>query len=206
MIALDIQSTHAREHLQEVLRQAKRPRAIMAAAARACANRLKKHFRERERANPNKLGGRRTHFWLQVMRSVQAPVIIGDGLEARISINHPAFAQKVFGGTIRAKRVKLLTIPVSPEAYGRTASTFEHETGLKLIFMKQRDNIFLAARAEGQGFTIHYLLTPKVDQQADPHALPPMTGPDGLETVTTAAADKALARQLKTPSQTEGPQ
>lgn len=78
-----------------------------------------------------------------------------------VSITHPAFAQKLFGGPIVAKRAKSLTIPVEERAYGRTASTFEHETGLKLFFLKTGKSAFanaVLATQEKGGLTVEYVL------------------------------------------------
>src|SRR5919109_58136 len=150
MITVRIDTAQATVYFSQLLAQARRPAGILAVAGRAVANLLKKHYRGRDRAEANKLGGPRTHFWLEVSRSVQAPVVVGQ-TSVTVSISHPVIAQKIYGGTIRAKRSSLLTIPVTPEAYGRTAATFERETNLKLIFLKQGSNAILASRAQGQG-------------------------------------------------------
>ena len=114
---------------------------------------------------------RREHFWLQISRSVQAPVVNSD-TSVSISINDPRFAQKVFGGPIVAKRARNLSIPVEKDAYGRTPATYEQETGFKL-FLVHGANQLLLARALGDGrVQIEYLLTPRVNQAPDPTALP----------------------------------
>lgn len=196
MISVTIDSSNARVYLANILAQARRPAGIMAVAGRAAANLLKKHFRGRDREQPNKLGGPRTHFWLEVGRSVQAPVVSDSGTTVTVAISHPVIAQKVFGGTIRAKRAGALTIPQTPEAYGRTAATFERETGLKLVFIKQGGHAILASRAEGQGLTVQYVLVKSVHQDPDPKALPP---DKDIEDAALQAADKALERQLQQP-------
>jgi len=95
------------------------------------------------------------------------------GATVTIRINHPAIAQKVFGGEIRAKRGHDLAIPVNPDAYGRSPAIFEQETGLKLILLKQGSNLLLAAKAAATPFLVtEYLLTPSVHQEKDPTALP----------------------------------
>lgn len=95
-------------------------------AARGLANVARAHFDERDRTNPNRLGGKRTHFWRQVRRSVQAPVVRGS--EGIVGINHVGIGQKVKGGVIRPVRRKFLTIPARTEAYGRTAREFNNLT------------------------------------------------------------------------------
>ncbi len=65
---------------------------------------------------------------------------------------------------------------MSEKAYGRTASTFERETGLKLILIRQggkkgSGKAMLAAKVGG-GLEVEYLLTKSVTQEPDPTALP----------------------------------
>ena len=196
MITVRVDTAMSRVYFQNLLAQARRPVAILMVAGRAVANLLKRWYRQRDRDEPNKLGGPRTHYWLEVAGSVQAPVVEGDSAVS-VTISHPTIAQKIFGGTIRAKRVRNLSIPETPEAYGRTPATYERETGLRLVFLKQGDNAILASRADGQGLTVQYLLTPSVRQKPDPRALPPE---EQMRAEAIAAADKALERQLQQPN------
>jgi hypothetical protein len=131
------------------------------------------HFRGKDKS-PNKLGGNRTHFWLEVGRSVNEPELLGDGSGVQVAVSHPVFAHKVKGGQISAKRAKALTIPLTPEAYGRRASVFERETGMKLFLLPDKDahKAFLATEDSSGAVKRQYLLTPSVDQQADPTAMP----------------------------------
>lgn len=200
MIAIQVNDPGVRQQIRNLLAQAKRPRAVLAAMGREGQQQLKRHFRGKERTEPNRLGGRRTHFWRQVADSVQAPLVRGD-TAVTISINHPAIAQKVMGGTIHAKRAKLLTIPVSPEAYGRTAATFEHETGLQLIFLREGKNALLATRRnkDNKALQIEYILTPSVTQAPDPTALPDMKPNSEFVRALIARGQAVVDRQKKTP-------
>lgn len=155
-----------------IIKNARQPRAILAAAGREAGNLLKKHFRQKDRTTANTLApDRRSHLWNKFAQSVQAPVV-GDH-DVSISITHPIIAQKVFGGPIVAKRVKNLAIPKSPGAYGRSPAVFERETGLKLFVLKSDNGkSLLLAAAKGQSIEVEYLLTPRVNQKADPTALP----------------------------------
>jgi hypothetical protein len=196
MIALRPQSADFEKRFRGIIAQAKNPRAILANAGREAGNQLKTHFRLKDRTGANTLApDRRSHLWNKIAQSVQAPVVSGNA--ALVNINHPIIAQKVFGGPIIAKRVKALTIPVSPEAYGRSASTFEQETGLQLFVLKKKDAAGgrggVLAAAEGQGIKVHYILTPRVNQKADPTALPPE--PNFSESILRRAA-AVLQRQL----------
>jgi len=158
--------------LEQLHGQARNPRQMMLACGRELGNQLKQHYQIRDRNQSNKLGGKREHFWLQVANSVQAPIVDASGLVVSVSINDPRIAQKVFGGTITAKRAGALTIPQTPEAYGRAASTFEQETGFTLFLVKTQRGAALAIAAANGGITIEYILTPSVTQDADPDALP----------------------------------
>jgi hypothetical protein len=193
MIAVQVNSRDFSTKMENVIRQARNPRAVMAGVGREAANQLRRHFREKDRTQVNQLApDRREHFWLKVQQSVQAPVVDSSGKTVTISITHPAYAQKVFGGTIHAKRVRNLAIPVEGQAYGRSPAVFEQETGLKLFFLRQRGAGILAA-VVGRGIQVEYILTPSVTQAPDPTALPPL---DKLETALATRADKILDRQL----------
>lgn len=152
------------------LDQARRPEALLAIWGRELVNRLKAHFRAKDRQGPNRLSPRRAHYWLGVSRMVQSPQLRGMK-SVSVTVAHPSIAQKVFGGPIVAKRARALTIPVSEEAYGRTASTFEAETGRQLFLLRSEARLFLASRVGGTT-RAEYLLTPRVDQEPEPDALP----------------------------------
>jgi hypothetical protein len=132
---------------------------------RAGANELKKHFRARNTANPNQLGGARTNFWTAVGASVQSPNLLPRRIV--ISITHPAIAQKVYGGTITAKKRKHLAIPIDPKAHGKSPRVFTNlqyamtGTGTKLLGLR-----------ENGGMVWLYVLKPSVSQSRDPDALP----------------------------------
>lgn len=176
--------------LQRELEAAKRPVAVLKDMGREAQRQLKAHFLMKERTEPNKLGGTRQHYWLGVRGSVQNPVVEASDTQVRVSITDPTFAQKVFGGRITAKRAKNLTIPETPEAYGRTAATFEAETGLKLFVLKGSMMAGLAAKFPDGQLVVEYVLKPWVDQKADPTALPAMD--DGSEFVR-GLADRGQA-------------
>jgi len=165
----------------ELGRQLGRPEALARVVGREGDNRLKAHFRAKDRNEPNRLNpGRRQHLWLQIGKSVSAPAISAGGTEVRITISDPRFAQKVFGGPIKPKRagVKTLAIPVSPDAYARSPKSFEHETGGKLFLLRvggrggSRFANAVLATARGGGIQVEYVLKPFVVQKPDPTALP----------------------------------
>lgn len=195
MIAVTINDAQAQARLQRAVAASRNPRALLVNAGREVGRRLKAHFRDKNRNEPNKLGGKRTHFWLEVSRGVQSPVL-RNPTTVVVSINHPAIAQKVRGGSIVAKRSQFLTIPVSAEAHGRTAATLAHEKGILLFVLGKKDGQkgVLAELSTTRGIVVHYVLRRSVVQKADPTALP------DLKMLANAAADRAeavLQRQIQ---------
>src|SRR5690242_7736174 len=114
MIAVVINRAGFSKELAAKLAEARNPQAMLLAVGRELANQLKAHFRMKEQTQPNKLSPRREHFWLQIAGSVNNPEQTGyNAVSVRVS--DPRIAQKVFGGTITAKRAGALTIPVSEQ-------------------------------------------------------------------------------------------
>jgi hypothetical protein len=194
MITLQFNDAKFQSSFSAIISRTKRPRALLGVAGREVANRLKAHFRDKDSSEPNRLSDRRTHFWLAVARSVQNPVVESD-YTVSVSINDPRFAQKLFGGPIRAKLAGALTIPVEERAYGRSAKTFEAETGLTLILIRTGTGNFehaILAVKEGKGLTVEYILTKSVNQQADTDALPDKTA---LEAAIIARANSVVINE-----------
>lgn len=197
MITIDMNDQAFTTQIQALAVQLKDPNKLTRALGREAATQLKTHFRTKDKTDKNYLSPRRQHFWRQVAASVQNPKVNSDASAVIVSINHPAFAQKVKGGTIRPKRAKMLTIPASEEAYGRTASTFEDATGLKLIFIRTGGkganpfaNAVLATR-RGGGLQVEYVLKASVTQKPDPTALPPRAQ---MQAAIVKRADAYVAR------------
>ena len=61
---------------------------------------------------------------------------------AIIGNDAPHLRHKIQGGTITAKRVNFLTIPVVPEAHGRRAAEYERDFGRDLFTIKGRNALF----------------------------------------------------------------
>lgn len=193
MIRCDVQSEAFRREFGSILQRTQKPRTILQAACRAGRTVLQRHFRQRDRV-PNRLGGRRTHFWGDVLKSTQLGAVTDKA--GVILIGDSRFAQKVYGGTIVAKNVRNLSIPVNPEAHGLRPRQFEAEHGVKLFFIKSHSQALLAHRV-GEGYLadlqVDYVLKPRVYQQADPDALP---GQMAFEGAIVIAAQEQLDREL----------
>ncbi len=197
MITIHLESGQTRNQLAEIGRLLGKPRVAMQAAGRGARKLLQGHFRARDRTG-NKLGGRRTQFWLDIYKSTSLGQVTDTSVI--VTIGDHRFAQKVFGGRIAAKVAKALSIPVDPEAHGRRPEVFERETGLDLVFIKQRNNALLATRAEGsEALRVRYILVPFVDQSPDPEALPPR---DQIEKAAVDAAQSQLQAAIRAAQKT----
>jgi hypothetical protein len=195
MITIVLQDGTFQKDLSALVGRVGRPRAVLMPAGREARNVLLRHYRELDRKRPNALGGERTHFWAAVGRSVHQPQMESGDQAVTVSVSHPVIRQKVFGGPIVAKRVKYLTIPVTSEAYGKYAATFERETGLKLFFIKTSVGPALATKRDPKSrfFQIEYVLRHDVNQKPDPDALPQ---PGVMETAVLKRAETVVQRLI----------
>ena len=132
MITVTVDTGTLRNRLRNISTLCEVPRAALQAAGRAVEGLLVRHFAKKD-LTPNRLGGRRTHFWADIGASTQ--ITETTPTYCIVNIGDPRFPQKVYGGTIVPKNVKWLTIPAIPEAHGRRAAVFETETGIKLRFV-----------------------------------------------------------------------
>lgn len=73
------------------------------------------------RGNARVKGGRR--YWKDLARSVQVRQV--SEIAVSVSSSQTGAGLKQFGGTVRPVHAKALTIPIVPEAKGRTAYEFE---------------------------------------------------------------------------------
>ncbi|MEG0427884.1 MAG: hypothetical protein RR553_08310 [Akkermansia sp.] len=94
---------------------------LSVALGRALRNELVKHFRAKNQ-KPNKLGGKKTNFWAGIASSVSSAQCASKKISCKITSPHVAI--HIYGGTITPKKAKILTIPIVPEAHGRSPKTF----------------------------------------------------------------------------------
>ena len=106
---------------------------VLKVGARGVSQYLRKFYREKNGREKNKLGGRRTDFWNKVGNTVNngdpnhandaEPIVESPG-RVVVTIASPILPHKIKGGTIKAKNVKYLTIPLVAEAYEKRARRF----------------------------------------------------------------------------------
>lgn len=111
-------------------------------------------------------GRQKTRFSENVTGGWNVGTVTGSG--ARINNNTIGLAHKVTGGTISAKHSKFLTIPIIPQAHGRTAEDFKNKFG-PLFAAK---GCLMWKKADG---TIEpaFTLKKSVTHKPWPNALPP---------------------------------
>lgn len=163
MITARIQGT-ALHRVRRIAAQVRNPRALFADVGRRVANELRKHYRDLDAKHPNRMGGKRVHFWNQVRSSVSDAKATSRG--AKIIISHPAILQKLYGGTIKSDD-KLLAIPANAAAYGRSPRVMGDR--IRFVLFGRTGTKALVDRSSGQ---VMYWLKEQVTQKAFPNTLP----------------------------------
>jgi len=208
MITTHIQSDAVRSQLAHLTSLAEHPRPILVAASGAVAKLLRQHFAERDK-EPNRLGGRRTHFWAKVAQSTSVGEITDQ--QGVVVISDPRFAQKFFGGVIKAgksissktgKPTRSLAIPVAPEAHGLRPAQLE-DKGIKLFVLGSEFGVgLLAGQMPGRksrkgapgAIKVFYVLKTSVTQAAAPEAMPPR---DTIVRTAVQAAESYVRTRLR---------
>ena len=88
---------------------------------------------------------------------------------ATIANDASFYRHKVYGGVIKPKRAKNLSIPVVADAVGRRAKDYKGD----LFFLKTKKGTKGLFEKDGDDIRMVYLLKDKVDQDPWPGALPP---------------------------------
>lgn len=159
---------------------------------RAAANTYRSHFFALNKSRPNRLGGKRTNYYAGAARATSF-ALQGDDTVV-VSVNQIGIRQRVFGGTIKPRNAKFLTIPVAPEAHGKRAREFGD---LELVFGQGGQPIALAHKAQGKRRygMILFRLVKSVTQQPDPTVLAPRKDVvAAIKTAVTATVDRATRR------------
>lgn len=178
-------------------------KSILAAQAKAVEVLMRGHFKERQ-AEGNKRGWPLPKFWYGAGGTVANATAVGEVNNdfAEVVVADARFNQKVYGGTITAKRSRNLAIPLTAQAAKLSARMGSiRELDLKLVVTKK--GAYLAREAYEQRGTprrkgvgakgvarqrlqFWFKLTRSVTQSADPRALPPSASFD--QTILDATA------------------
>jgi hypothetical protein len=157
------------------------------ALGRGASNAVQAFLFKLNSTRPNQMGGKRTNFWSASAKSTNYKA---DGNQITINISKLGYLQRVKGGEIKARNTKYLTIPATPEAYGKRAGEFsnlrfgfgENKYGnlmpalIKQSATRSRTGNAIkgkgAAAAQANIGNVMFWLTPRVFQRADPTVEP----------------------------------
>lgn len=136
---------------------------------RAVAELWRNHLYAKDRTEPNRLGGGRTHFYAKAADAISFRA--GKNQVVVVS-SHRGLRQRFLGGPIVAKPGKALAIPVHPKAHGKSPREF----GDLFLLKTGRGKGATAILAQDKGrskLEVFYVLKKRVDQKGDPTVLPP---------------------------------
>lgn len=185
-MSLGITFTVSRDAITPVVKRfggALKPERLNPILGRSAVNTTREHLFGLNLTRPNQLGGRRTNFYAGAARGTNFQAT-DEGVT--VSIVQVGIAQRYYGGTIRPKTAKFLTIPVNPAAYGKRAREFD----LELVFGPGGEPVALATKGNrgvsitqnkrgqivkkqtGRHGEIMFRLVRSVTQKPDPTVLP----------------------------------
>ncbi len=159
--------------IRNLAAQLTRPESLLLPVARKGASLLRQHYRQMETTAPNKLGGKRTHWWRQVGDSVNNPFLTSPG-QAQIAITQPGASLRLHGGSVRPKERAALAIPIHRESYGIWARDWKNQHPDRPLFrIRGPRGVFLAASFPGsRRLQVLYVLRGAVQIPPDPRVLP----------------------------------
>jgi hypothetical protein len=203
-VTIDIRDT-ATPYLEAIKTEAQRGGLILI-MGRAGANVVRDHLIALNAARHRYGRG----YYRQAAHGTSVQAVPGG---AKISINQIGIRQRYFGGTIRPRVAKFLTIPACPEAYGMRAREFNDldmrlvmnpktghpqwalvrraSTGLRFHRRKQKDGSIKMTVSAGEAVEgkVYFWLARKVTQQPDSTVLP-------KSALIIEAANTAAVRRL----------
>jgi len=140
-------------------------------AAQQAAKKYHKDFNQAHKwRGPKYLGsgaGRAGEFGNEIENAWTFEGSDNDG--ATIANDASFYRHKVYGGVIKPKRAKNLSIPVVADAVGRRAKDYKGD----LFFLKTKKGTKGLFEKDGDDIRMVYLLKDRVDQDPWPGALPP---------------------------------
>jgi hypothetical protein len=149
------------------------PQRFSAAVGPACMKLMQQNYR---RQAPTKSGGKSTGFWADAARST---TWIPDGAGVILTTTKIGVRQQYYGGTIYPVNRKFLTVPIDPDAHGKTAADFPDAFLIitrKGAFICEHVNQFTPTgkQKKNAGPVLKFLfkLVASVDQAANPGVLP----------------------------------
>jgi hypothetical protein len=162
---------------------------LLEGAQRAMTNTLVKHFRSKDRSEPNAKGWTRSHWWNRVATSVTSRI---EGESAVADIREPGVLLHWKGGTVKPKNGhKALAIPADSSVQGIWPSEHGREDTF-LAWPKGKSFGFIAKKGE-KPLHVLWWLTGATHHEADPSVIPEDALVKGVAKAAQAVC-KALAR------------
>ena len=170
-------------------------RSLLEGAQRAMTNTLVKHFRAKDRAEPNAQGWARSHWWNRVASSVTSRI---EGESAVADIREPGVRLRWLGGTVKPKAgKKALAIPADPSVRGTWPSEYAGKGGTEKpfpVWQKGAKTGFLAIRgSDPEHPRILWWLVGATHHEADPSVVPETALVEGVAKAAQAVC-KVLAK------------
>jgi hypothetical protein len=192
--------------LKRKLKRLENPRPVIEAGAKAIQVEIKRHLRDLQ-SRGNEMGWPSQGFFARGRNAVEKHVGIAKLTDkgALITIADPRFVHRILGGTVTAKRGRLLAIPLRAEAYRLAGKGTIRESAphLKLVVFpkgvylieeaKHRKGSYV--KADGAGGTTRFIikpwfkLVPRVTHRPHPDEAP-------REDALSAAASSAMTRAV----------
>jgi hypothetical protein len=183
---------HATPDLQAMMSRLRRRKPLMQAMGKAVEVELHRHFTKRD-GEGNKHGWPSRHFWNRTVRKATAYQGATDD-EATVSIASKEFIHKLHGGPITASGGKYLAIPLTARAYqvgrpklwpgGKSALTLIKTAKACVLIEAYHSSLGKRQRGKIRGGEAQYLLVKRVNQKADPRALPTESKLQGAAMIT----------------------
>lgn len=162
-IKIDDQATPALKDL--LLRvSGRRGHAVIGQAVRVL---VRSHLRDKE-AQPNKQGWPKTHYYSRARERV---TFEATDTSATVTIAMEGFRQRYRGGPILPVNRKALTIPATPEAYGKVAREFGR-LEFRPAFGAKMIGFLVAPAGSALAGTVLFRLVRSVMQKPDPSVVP----------------------------------
>ncbi len=119
--------------------------------AERLADELKEHFLRRNQ-EPNKMSAPKSGFWADVAKATG--VASADERGAVVSVAEERFRIHFYGGVVKPKTARALTIPLIKEARGMFVRDYERTTGKKLFSLPGVNVLFERAGANADRSTV----------------------------------------------------
>ncbi len=160
--------------IAEKVKQLKNTRPLMRAVGQAMKDSMREHYAG---LPPNKRGWPSQGFWKK-QGTDKVAISSFDESQATVVVDSVEMGHKFFGGTIKPKEAKALSIPLSPEAYATGSARLWSGSKLTMIKRKGKPPL-LVDTSNPDVWHIHYVLVPSVTHAPDERAFPPRDLVDG---------------------------